>query len=94
MNGKEYLNRVVETIARVGNRGNDNFITAFTLAKSFAGLEAVTYDELLRVDRQIRQGLEHFNVAALYYDGNARYAYQELVIIFNAQEADWKVSGT
>lgn len=91
MSGNEYLERVVDTIATHGNRGNDNFVTAFTLAQGFIDDGAdLDYNDLLRVDRQLRQGLEFYCTGAKYYESATRYAYETLLMFFSGNEAMWK----
>jgi hypothetical protein len=91
MKMSEYMEQVVETIATLGNRGNDNFITAFHLAKGYLD-DAVEleYKDTLRVDRQLRQGLEYYVQGTQWFDSCVRYRYDELIVLHNQNERSWK----
>jgi hypothetical protein len=86
MNHRDYLKKVVETIAAFGTRNQPDFINAFTLANSTLQSnysDPVVEAESLKVSILLWSGLTAYTESGLFFEKHAKDVYEDLCLSFD-----------
>jgi len=82
-----WMKTVVYIIATYGNRGVDEFISAFSISQqaiNSAFSDEVMYKEARRAYDVLNQGLLKFNIQHPHYDLNVAHKYTHMAAAFDA----------